>query len=104
MTPSAEAPAHRAVALCLMLCIALSAANYAAAEGRSLLRSSVPGAFGVRYLPDRALLTYTIQAQQAEEDFALSLYLPEPIKWGYLDRAPLGPAQYAWTPTPSRSN
>ena len=96
MTLSAQVPPRRAVAFCLMLCLALSAADHAATDGRSLLRATVPGAFGVRYLPDRALLTYTVPPQQGEEDFALSLYLPEPMKWGYLDRAPLGPAQYTW--------
>lgn len=83
--------------LALLLCLTACSATHAAADGRPLLRSSVPGAFGVRYLPDRALVTYTIQPQQQQpETVAVSLYLPEPIRWAFLDRAPMSAAQYRW--------
>ena len=63
-------------------CGVLAAGGAAAAEdqGRSLLSSTAPGAFGVRYLPDRAIMTYTVAApdgQDEDEDFGLTP-LPAP--------------------------
>ena len=91
-----------AAAALLLGCVVICATTQAvAADARSLLRSSVPGAFGVRYLPDRAVLTYTVEPpapENDEPDLSISLYLPQPIRWGYLDRAPLKPPQYAWNP------
>ncbi len=53
-----------------------------------LLSSSAPGAFGVRYLTDRAVVTYTVErpGDSDAETFALRVRLPEPVKWGFLDR------------------
>ncbi len=75
-------------AVTLMLAT-LALAGVASADGRSLLTSSVPGAFGIRYLPDRAVMTYTVNAPEGEDEqatFDLRVHLPEPLKWMYIDR------------------
>ncbi len=91
-----------AVAMSVLVCIVMHFTTQAvAADARSLLRSSVPGAFGVRYLPDRAVLTYTVDLpvqEQAQPDLKVGVYLPQPIRWGFLDRAPLKSSQYIWDP------
>lgn len=71
------------VVLVLMICLAASA------HAASLLSSSSPGAFGVRYLQDRAVMTYTVQPPEGQPEdgsFQLRVYLPQAIKWIRLDR------------------
>ncbi|MCD6360137.1 MAG: hypothetical protein J7M38_04670, partial [Armatimonadetes bacterium] len=82
-------------------CGVLAAGGSAAAEdqGRSLLSSTAPGAFGVRYLPDRAIMTYTVAApdgQDEDEDFGLTLYLPRAPKWLLLDQKRLDTDAARW--------
>ncbi len=58
------------------------------ASAATLLASSIPGAFGVRYLPDRAVVTCTVEdpgERSIADSFRLSVWLPEPVRWGYLD-------------------
>ncbi|MEA3400963.1 MAG: hypothetical protein U9R79_06900 [Armatimonadota bacterium] len=77
--------------------LTLAIATTAAAG--TLLSSSLPGAFGVRYLPDRAVVTYTV-AEPGErgvaETFRLSVHLPEPVRWGFLDREPIAETDLRW--------
>jgi len=64
-----------------------------------LLNSSAPGAFGVRYLTDRAVVTYTVQvpAGSQAETFTLRVRLPERVRWGFLDREPIGAGDLGWS-------
>ena len=58
------------------------------AGAATLLSSSIPGAFGVRYLPDRAVVTCTVEdpgERGVADSFRLSVWLPQPVRWGYLD-------------------
>jgi len=86
--------------LCLLAAMALLAVGPAAGgEPRSLLVSSAPGAFGVRYLPDRAVMTCTVRPPEgAPEDgsFTLSVFLPQPIRWLHLDAQPADPGRARW--------
>lgn len=63
-----------------------------------LLNSSVPGAFGVRYLTDRAVVTYTVEqpADSDAETFTLRVRLPEKVRWGFLGRDQLPAAELGW--------
>jgi len=84
---------HR-TALALML-----AATCTAAHGAALLDSSLPGAFGVRYLQDRALVTYTVRdpgERVMADSFRLRVRLPEPARWGFLDREPMAASALRW--------
>ncbi len=77
-----------------MMCLAASA------HAVSLLSSSAPGAFGVRYLPDRAVMTYTVQPPEGQAEdgaFELRVYLPQPIKWIRLDRKRIALKTCEWS-------
>lgn len=56
-----------------------------AAGARDLLRASAPGAYSVRYLPDRALISADTRA-----DTELRVHIPHRPLWGYIgtDRRP----------------
>jgi len=72
----------------------------ASAHAVSLLSSSTPGAFGVRYLPDRAVMTYTVQPPEGQPEdgtFELHVYLPKPIKWVRLDRKRIALKRCKWS-------
>lgn len=84
--------------LLLVLIVSL-AATVAGAQETTLLRSSLPGAFGVRYLPDRAVVSYTVEApgeRGVAESFRLQVRLPEPIRWAYLDGELLPEGGFTW--------
>ncbi len=75
----------RFLAACTLvfLCVTLSG-GYCA----TLLSSTLPGAFGVRYLPDRAVVSYTVtdpREPARAERFRLTLWLPQPARWAFLD-------------------
>ncbi len=81
------------------LLAAMLAASAAAGHGATLLSSSVPGAFGVRYLPDRAVVTYTVgdpRERAVAARFRLRVLLPEPVRWGFLDREPIADDSLNW--------
>lgn len=63
-----------------------------------LLNSSQPGAFGVRYLADRAVITYNVErpADVEADTFTLRVRLPERVQWGFLDRNPIPVADLGW--------
>ncbi len=64
----------------MVVCAVLAAPGIATAEdGKDLLRATVPGAYSIRYLPDRALVSST-----TEQDVELRLHLPAPPLWSYL--------------------
>jgi len=82
------------VVLVLMICLAASA------HAASLLSSSTPGAFGVRYLQDRAVMTYTVQPPEGQPEdgsFQLRVYLPQAIKWIRLDRKRIALKTCEWS-------
>lgn len=86
------------IVLALSIAVALIAADVGA-DGATLLRSSLPGAFGVRYLPDRAVLSYTVNdpgERAVARNFRLQVRLPEPIRWAYLDGELLGADSFTW--------
>lgn len=70
------------VACCLFLCaIGLATAQTAtSAGGRDLLRATAPGAFSVRYSPDRAIVS-----SSAATSLDLSVHLPAQPLWAYID-------------------
>lgn len=89
----------RRITLVPALLGALLAASAAGAQPATLLRSSLPGAFGVRYLPDRAVVSYTVAApgeRGVAESFRLQVRLPEPIRWAYLDGERLPESSFTW--------
>lgn len=63
-----------------------------------LLSSSAPGAFGVRYLTDRAVVTYTVErpADSDAETLTLRVRLPEKVQWGFLDRDAMPGRDLRW--------
>jgi len=63
-----------------------------------LLNSSAPGAFGVRYLTDRAVVTYTVEkpADVNADTFTLRVRLPEKVQWGFMDREPIAGDNLNW--------
>ncbi|HCA46915.1 MAG TPA: hypothetical protein DEP45_05985 [Armatimonadetes bacterium] len=87
---------HQTGTVSLVILLAVLAAPIAAQP--PLLSSSAPGAFGVRYLADRAVVTYTVEqpAGGAAEDFALRVRLPEKVRWGFLGRESIPADQLGW--------
>ncbi|MGI5816696.1 MAG: hypothetical protein ACOX9R_01220 [Armatimonadota bacterium] len=79
------------VALAALLAVPLAAQP-------PLLNSSAPGAFGVRYLPDRAVVTYTVDrpADSQENTFTLRVRLPERVQWGFVDGDPIPGDELRW--------
>lgn len=74
-----------------LLCAVVAATAVGAQAGRDLLRSSASGAYSVRYLPDRALVSSSSQAQAQ-----LAVFVPQRPLWAYLDEAALQPAAFDW--------
>ncbi|MFP3904024.1 MAG: hypothetical protein ACLFWB_07265 [Armatimonadota bacterium] len=70
----------------------------AAAVRGPVFEASVPGAFGITYLPDRALVSSSAELPDAPDDesFTLSVHLDRLVKWVYLDRILLENDQFAW--------
>lgn len=60
-------------------------------EGQLLLSTNVPGAYAVRYWPDRIVLSY-----EAKEAVRLQIYLPEAPRWASLDGAPWPRKNIVW--------
>ncbi len=84
--------------LALLACAAAAGAAGSVAAA-TLLSSSIPGAFGVRYLPDRAVVTCTVEdpgERGVAESFRLSVWLPQPVRWAYLDRELLDEDALSW--------
>jgi len=79
------------VCLCLLMSGLSVGAQTALAQGTCLLSASAAGAYGVRYHPDRALLHTT-----ASVGATVTVHLPEPPKWAYLDDQKLPVAQVKW--------
>ena len=71
--------------LALVVCLALMRLAVAQPAPRDLLRASAPGAYAVRYLPDRALIS-----SSSRDACELRVHLPQQPVWGYLgkDRQP----------------
>lgn len=72
----------------------------------TLLSASLPGAFGVRYLPDRAVVTYTVEdpgERGLAETFRLRVRLPEQLRWAYLDRELVPEERLRWSPEDSQA-
>ena len=91
----------RTVCLCCILGLlvlpALAQDNPVTLKGaQDLLRASTPGAFSVRYMPDRALISSS--TQQAAE---LRVYLPRKPLWGYLDKTRQALSFFGWDADPS---
>lgn len=81
----------RALTLCLLAaCLALGLLPAAAEEG-CLLKASAPGAYAVRFWPDRIVLTYT-----AQTPVAVSVQLAAAARWAVLDGKPLPVAKLKW--------
>ena len=87
---------HLAGTAAIVILIAALAAPLAAQP--PLLSSSAPGAFGVRYLTDRAVVTYTVEqpAGGEAEDFTLRVRLPERVQWGFYGRESIPARQLSW--------
>ncbi len=78
----------------LLVCLTLPVAAQ-----NTLLSSSLPGAFGVRYLPDRAVVTYNVEdpgERVRARNFRLRVRLPEEVRWGYLDRELIEERRIRW--------
>ena len=56
-----------------------------------LLKASSPGAYAVRFWPDRIVLTYSTEAA-----VTVSVQLPAAAKWAVLDEAPLALGKAKW--------
>jgi len=56
-----------------------------------LLKASVPGAYAVRFWPDRIVLAYSTEAP-----VSVSVQLPAAAKWAVLDEAPLAIGKVTW--------
>jgi len=84
---------HAVTALVLTVLLAVPALAQA-----PLLSSSAPGAFGVRYLTDRAVVTYTVErpADSDADTFTLRVRLPERVQWGFLGRDAIPGAELRW--------
>lgn len=89
---------HRVLPLIVLAaCLALSlggAAQTALADGACLLSASGPGAYAVRYWPDRAVLTYSAPAP-----VQVSVQLPAAVKWARLDDEQLAKGKVRWETT-----
>jgi len=66
------------------------------ASGQELLRATAPGAYSVRYLPDRALIS-----SSAGEPTELRVYLPNAPKWGYVNGVAKPGSYFGWSQTDS---
>lgn len=88
--------ASRAQIIAIAALAVLMAAPLAAQT--PLLSSSAPGAFGVRYLTDRAVVTYTVEQPEGAdaETFTLRVRLPEKVQWGFLDRERIPGGELNW--------
>lgn len=71
--------------------VAASFASPALAAGEGLLWASAPGAYAVRFWPDRAVLSTS-----AETAVTVALRLPQAVKWGRLNDQPLPLAKLQW--------
>ncbi|MFO7948312.1 MAG: hypothetical protein R6V19_16035, partial [Armatimonadota bacterium] len=70
----------------------------AQAAGTSLLSSTVPGTYEIRYWTDRALVSYMVETPEdaAEDTFTLSIALPEPVKWVFIDKERADDDVFSW--------
>lgn len=75
----------------LLLTVALGAGTVVCAADSCLLSSSAPGAFAVRYWPDRVVLT-----SDAGEAVRVTVRLPQAPKWGRLDGERVAAGELAW--------
>jgi len=75
----------------LALPLVTMAADNGPTTGGEILRASVPGAYAVRYMPDRALIS-----SSAKQTVELRVRLPHPPLWGYLDKTRLSQAALGW--------
>lgn len=78
----------------IVACLAISlcgAAQTALADGPCLLSASGPGAYAVRYWPDRAVLTYNAAAP-----VQVGVHLPSAVKWARLDDGQLAAGKVKW--------
>ncbi|MBU0611244.1 MAG: carbohydrate-binding protein [Armatimonadetes bacterium] len=66
-------------------------AGTALADGTCLLSATAPGAYAVRYWPDRIVLTY-----DAKHAVAVTVHLPQAAKWARLDDDKLPAGKLAW--------
>jgi len=66
-------------------------AGTALADGACLLSATAPGAYAVRYWPDRIVLTY-----DAKDAVTVTVHLPQAAQWARLDDAPLPGGKPAW--------
>jgi len=83
---------HLLVLLATVGAISLGgAAETALADGTCLLSATAPGAYAVRYWPDRIVLTY-----DAKDAVAVTVHLPQAAKWARLDGAQLPAGKLAW--------
>ncbi|NSW56617.1 MAG: carbohydrate-binding protein [Armatimonadetes bacterium] len=83
-----------AIALSLAISADVTTQPAAASAAHDLLRATAPGAFSVRYLPDRALISTS-----ASEPFRLSIHLPRPPLWAYLNGKPFAVDAVTWDET-----
>ena len=79
------------VALSFAITAGATAQPATTAATRDLLRATAPGAFSVRYLPDRAIISAS-----ASETLSLSIHLPKPPLWAYLDGRPTAVSAVGW--------
>lgn len=94
-----SAQPSRIVAAILLCCALIALGAISAAAQGTLLSSSLPGAFGVRYLPDRAVVTYTVPdpgERAIATSFRLRVRLPQRVRWGFLDREPMAERELRW--------
>jgi len=76
----------------LVLCAVVAAQSVATAkDGKDLLRASAPGAYSVRYMPDRALVS-----SSAQQEVELRVHLPRVPLWAYLDGQPQAEGFAGW--------
>lgn len=61
------------------------------AAGESLLWASAPGAYALRFWPDRAVLS-----SHSQSPVTLAVRLPQAVKWGRLNDQPLPLAKLQW--------
>ncbi len=69
-------------------------AGTALADGTCLLSATAPGAYAVRYWPDRIVLTY-----DAKDDVAVTVHLPQAARWARLDDDRLAAGKLTWDAT-----
>lgn len=76
----------------LLLLVSLAAAaQVAMADGACLLSASQPGAYAVRFWPDRAVLTYS-----TKDPVTVSVQLPQAATWARLDDDKLAGGKLKW--------